>query len=947
MGNPTKPPSQSAKKKQKTERGRAAKRERRHPVWRIIGIGSALIGALIIVGFGAGIGYATSLLKGLPAISADTILNLSQPSTVYDVHGKLIGQFSADGERQPIASTKQVSTHLVNAFIAAEDKTFYQNIGVNPLAMGRAFFQDVFHRHIQSGASTITQQTIKLALFPDQERTAKRKIQEIALSVEATHMLTKDEIMTDYMNWVYMGRMGTENVYGVQSASNVLFQKDPKDLNIPEAAFLAAIPNNAVLFSPYNSPKNTLQRQHYILSQMLSDGMISQSDYDGAMTYNILKDIKPAPKHLTTPYPYLIKDNVEPEVAQYLVQNGKYDNVDDAMKALPTAGYKIYTSIDLVAQQDVEKVLATKSMFGANSDLKATDQNGNPIKGADGKQINDMYEAGVTLIDNQTGGITAIGGGRDYLKDQYDHSDLPRQPGSSMKPLMDYGPAIETHQITAASPIMDAPVSYPGANGQPWHPVDDVSYWHGIMTAREALVQSMNVPAIKVLDQITPQVGASFLAKMGITTTSKTLYGRSTLAPQDTQQLPSAIGGLTNGLTVQQMTSAYTVFPNQGVWRKPFLISKVTDRDGAIVYQFKPTTQTVFSAQTAYIMTDILHDVAYKGDGTAYSVGLHFPGASISGKTGTTDAQKDGWFIGYTQKYTMGIWMGYNYHEKIPSDIYNLKFGIWNKMMEPLLKKDPANTPFPKPPDIVSVAVCNKSGQLPTNLCKADNDVYTELFIQGTEPTVDCQVHVQSQYTLVGGQKYLATTNTPPEEIRSGVFLKPLSPAPPGTTTLDSAEYLPTQPDPRGGSVLTGDTSPGTVQTLPAPSTVEATAASNAVSLTWSAVDGATGYTVWRAASPNGPYISIAGPMTTLSYGDNAIPKGTQALFYKVYALSDSGISPPSQTVTVTFGGGGPGTGNTTGGTGNKTTTGDRTTTNGTGLPDMLWPELPSDRSRG
>lgn len=943
MGNQAKPPSRPPEKKQKAERGRAAKRERRHPIWRIVGIGSAVIAGCAVVVLGAGVGYATSLLKGLPSISADKFTNLSQPTVVYDVHGKEIGRFTADGDRQPISSTTQVSQSLVNAFIAAEDKTFYDNMGVNPLAMGRAFIQDIYHRRIESGASTITQETVKLALFPDQERTPKRKIQEIALAIEANHMLTKDEIMTDYMNWVYMGRMGTENVYGVKPASQVLFKKEPKDLTLPEAAFLAAIPNNASLFSPYKNPKKTLDRQHYILSQMLADEMISQSDYDKAMNYNILKDIKPAPSNQTTPYPYLLKDNVEPAVAQYLVADGRYDNTEDAEKALPTAGYKIYTSIDLNAQNDVDSVLQNKSLFG-NSNLTARDQNGNPVKGPDGKLVSDMYEAGVTLIDNQTGGITAIGGGRNYLKDQYDHSDLPRQPGSSIKPLMDYGPAMDTHQITAASPLMDAPVSYPGGNGAAWKPVDDVPSWHGITTAREALVQSMNIPAIKVLDQITPQVGGSYLEKMGITPMSKTLYGRSTLESSDLQQLPTAIGGMANGLTVQQMTSAYTVFPNQGMWREPFLISKVTDIGGNVVYQFKSATHKVFSAQTAFIMTDILHDVVYKPEGTAYAVGANYPGYYISGKTGTTDDHKDGWFVGYTQKYTMGIWMGYNYHEVIPSNIYSLKFSLWNKMMAPLLKQAPPTAPFPEPPNIVNTAVCSKSGQLPTTLCTADNDVYNELFIQGTEPTTNCQVHVQAQYTLVNGQKYLATTNTPPDEIQTGVFLKPLSPAPAGVKTLDSAEYLPTQADPRGGTVLAGGTSTGQLQTVPAPTVVQATASKGIVQVTWSPVDSATSYIVSRAASANGPFVNVAGPMPNTSYVDNSIPQGTNALYYRIYAISDAGMSPPSQTVMATLNGGSPGTGNSTGGVGN--TTGDRTTTNGTGLPTILWPEWPGERSK-
>lgn len=922
MGKRTKPPTsgKGGKQKPSRDRAKAARREGRHPVrttFRVLGLG---IAGLIVVCIGAGFGYAASMLKGLPSISASTFYNGSEASTVYDTNGKVIGRYTSSGDRQPITSVNQVSPYLANAFIAAEDKTFRTNIGINPLAMGRAFVDDLLHHHIQSGASTITQQTVKLALFPAQKRTAHRKVQEIVLAVKLTHILSKDEILTDYMNWVYMGEMGGTPIYGVKTASQILFHKDPRDLNIPESALLAGMVNNAYYLSPYQFPKASVDRQHYVLKQMLLNHFITQAQYQSAMSYDILKDIhKPQPAS-SVQYPFLMIDNITPTVCQDLVKEGLYANVQQAYDALPTAGYKIYTSIDLNVQNHVDKVLADDKLFG-NSDQPYTD----PVTK---KKKYDIYNAGVTIINNQTGGILAIGGGRDsktdLKKDQIDHSDIARQPGSSMKPLIDYGPAIDLHKDTAATAIPDIPTVYPG--NPPYAPVDDTN-WSGIVSLRKALVESINVPAVRTLDMLTPEVGTSYLAKMGIPVGATTRNGKPTLVKSDTEELSTAIGGMAHGLTVQQVTSAYTVFPNQGTWKQSFLVSKISDRNGNTLYQFHQKVNQVFSPQTAWIITNILHGVVYQPDGTAYAIGLHFPGYYISGKTGTTDQQADGWFTGFTQKYTAGIWMGYNHHQVIPTGaLYNLKFTLWSDIMQPLLEKDPPVKPFPEPSGIVQANVCLKSGLAPTNLCKQAGAEYKEYFIQGTEPTQPGNVWVQAEYTVVNGKKYLATTNTPPSDIKLGIFIKPPFTLAAGVTTKDMNEYVPTQPDPRGGTVLEGGTGTRST-TLGTPQNVVATLSpdGSSVDLTWDPVQGATSYAISRATSPDGPYTTIGGPVGDTSFTDSQLPPDSSTLYYEVYAVSSQGMSDPSPAVAVDVTGqsGSPpsgGSGNTTGNhTGNIT----------------------------
>lgn len=905
---PTKRPKQNATSVKRSRTQNSAKRERRRPILRTIKYVAVAAGATVLFVIGAGTGYAASMLKDLPAISPTTFIEASAASTVYDRNGQVIGQITSDGDRSPISSISQVSPNLVNAFVAAEDKTFYSNIGINPLSMLRATVQDVIGHRYVSGASTITQETVKLAVFPKQQRTMHRKIQEIALALELNHFLTKDEIMTDYMNWVYMGRMGNQNVYGVKTASEILFHKSPTQLNIPESSFLASIVNNPSYFSPYQFPKNTLARQHYVLNQMLDNHMITQSQFSAAMSYNVVKDIQVAPNSAYGKYPYLMLLNIEPTIYKDLVQAGVYENVQEAEAAVPTAGLKVYTTIDLKMQNDVDNVLSNTSLF-AGTDIPNPSDPKHPY----------LYEAGATLIDNTTGGILAIGGGRNYAEDSYDHSDLPRQPGSSIKPLLDYGPAIDTKAITAGTVFDDAPVTFP-SYPTPYSPRDDDAF-AGLVTAREALTQSMNVPAVSILNQITPQVGFSYLAKMGLSTSAKTLLGQPTIIPQD-ENLASAIGGLTNGVTVQQMTSAYSTFANQGIWHQSYLISKITDQNGGPLFTVKPTVQEVYSPQTAYILTNMMHDVVTKG--TAADIGARFPGYQISGKTGTTDNLTDGWFVGYTQKYTMGIWMGYNNHQSIAPAIYNMKFSLWSDMMAPILSESPPTAAWTQPAGIVTRTICDKSGQLATPLCTADNDSYNELFIQGTEPTTYCDVHVQADYVIIKGKKYLATTNTPKSEVHFGTFLRPPFSVP-NVTVGDSWEYLPTQLDPRGGTALNpGDTNPaGLISSFSSPKNLAAIVnPDGSVTLSWDPVSGASNYMVWRSTSANGPYASIGNSVTGTTLTDVSVPTNQTTIYYEVYAVSNSAMSPPSTPVTVELNANGvPGTGNDSqNGTGNGST---------------------------
>ncbi|GAX90666.1 penicillin-binding protein [Effusibacillus lacus] len=388
-----------------------------------------------ILGMLGGAGFAYYLVKDAPEFNPQSFSNLASTTNVYDRNGEFLGSMQTDGNRELIKSLNEVSPHVTNAFIAAEDKNFRNHFGINPLAIIRALYQNFIKGGVVSGASTITQQTVKLVMFPAQEQTLKRKAQEAYLALQVEKFMTKDEIMVHYLNWIYFGKSGYNNVYGIKAASMAFFGKDPKELNLAQAALLAAMLNNPSKYNPYTRLDKALEYQDYVLKEMLQAGVISESDYREARAFDIRSSIV-KPKITVTgygSYPFVISE-VEQRAAEKLLTVVKYDSVDDARQALFKGGYKVYTTIDRQMQDAVEEVLGNDKNFLPN--VTYTSKTGKKIENA-------MQQAGASLVDNSTGAVLAIGGGRDYKRDQNNHTTLPRQPGSTIKPLAVYAPAVE------------------------------------------------------------------------------------------------------------------------------------------------------------------------------------------------------------------------------------------------------------------------------------------------------------------------------------------------------------------------------------------------------------------------------------------------------------------------------------------------------------------------
>jgi membrane peptidoglycan carboxypeptidase len=867
------------------------KPKKKSTVWRITKIVLISCLILLVLGGGAAAGYIAKIIRSTPPFDIQNFTDLSASSIMYDRNGNVIGTLNQEGNRELIKSVNDVSPYLKNAFIAAEDKDFYHHIGINPLALGRAVFQDVIGHKIMSGASTITQQTVKLVMFPLQQQTLQRKIQEMVLALKLERQMTKDEILTTYMNWIYFGQSDTlANLYGVKSASQAVFGITPDKLNLAQAAFLAAIPNNPSYYTPFLYPDHTIERQHYILNQMLADGMITKADYDEAIQFDVKKSMKHSNPIVGMKYPF-VYEHVVADAVDILKDKENLDTRDQARQLLDIGGFKIYTTIDSKLQDDVDEVFNNDKNFFKPIRYSYKDANGQTQT-----LDNALEQAGATLIDNKTGEILAMGGGRDFNHNQNDHTVLPRQPGSSIKPLGDYGPAINEKLIAPGSVIDDVPMQWsdPNAPNGKYFPMNWDKKFHGLLTAREELVQSYNIPAIKVLQKLTPQVGMGYLEKMGITTLTKS----------DKENLSSAIGGLTNGLTVQEETGAYTTFPNQGTWRKPYMISKIVDKSGNTIYQYTPVTHNVFSPQAAWLTTSMMQDVVKRG--TAATVGSHFPGKPIAGKTGTTDDDKDAWFVGFTPKFTLGIWVGYDIPYTLTNPAIGMSEGhrpqiLWNAIMDRVFAKYPDQGSFDRPDGLVQVQISNKSGLLPTELCKQTKSITTDWFIKGTEPTKPDDVLVKAKYVVINGVNYLATDQTPSNEIREGIFIKRKEPYVlpdnnPAYKPMDSIPELPTSPDPRGGTLLAADSKvPFGLQAVKV--------TGDSVTLSWNAVDGASGYILMRSQSPTGPFQMIGtNGMKATSYTDTGLTAG-QTYYYQVSSVDASGVSSdPSKSLKVTVG---------------------------------------------
>lgn len=604
-----------------TPRRRAKKAKKAGPLRRI----RLFIALCLVVFAGLGFGYIFAAYQSLPAVGNN--MRPAVSSQVFDSHGRLITTLHSDQNRLPIDINK-VPQNLQNAFIAAEDNRFYEHIGIDPIGIFRAIFANLTNRGIAQGGSTITQQLAKNA-FLSQEQTLKRKIQEAMLALEIEHKYSKKEILEMYMNQIYFG----QGAYGIQTAAKTYFNKDVNELTLTQCAMLAGLPKSPNYYSPFNNLNEAKKRKNVVLDQMVKYGYVSAAEAEDAKNQDLGLSKSHQSKEADEYASFI--DYVSQQVAK------KYG--DDA---LYKEGLKIYTTMDVDKQHAAVRAMR-------NLPNNYTDENGLT-----------QPQAAIVSIDPKTGHILAMVGGRG--QDSFNRASMAvRQPGSAFKPFV-YLTALQ-HDMTPDTTMDDQPVTYGS-----WSPKNAGGSYSGTMTLSDALAHSVNTIAVQLADKVGTKNIIANAKKMGITT----------LDAKD-DNLAMALGGLTKGVTPLEMASAYGTFANKGVHVKPTAIVKILDRNGNVLedastLEKEETKTRVMSEREAYEMTTMLEGVIDHGTGTAAAIGR-----PAAGKTGTTDDNKDAWFVGYTPDIVTAVWIGDDTGSHSLGEIYGgmIPAEIWKDYM--------------------------------------------------------------------------------------------------------------------------------------------------------------------------------------------------------------------------------------------------------------------------
>lgn len=531
---------------------------------------------------------------------------LAQTSSMYDMNGELMSELRGS-ENRIIVSLDEIPLHTRQAFIAAEDLRFYDHRGIDVYRILGALRSNLKSGSLAEGASTITQQLAKLTHL-SAEKTIRRKLEEINLAFQIEKVYNKDEILDMYLNTVYFGR----GAYGIQAAAQAYFGVDAEELTLNQSASLAAIIKAPSIYAPHISPSNNRSRRQYILSVMAENGFISQEEKQTALDESIWVLAQEAEKQL---YSWYIDEALR-ESAELLGLSA-----DEVIQG----GFKIYTAYDARLQTIADEVYADSSFFPAAA------SDGTPIQSA------------MAVVDTNNGAVLAMIGGRDYTvrRGLNRATQMRRQPGSALKPLAVYGPALELG-YTTASVLLDEKTSFGG-----YTPRNAGDRYYGLVTMRTAIRNSLNTTAVRLLEEIGLDASIQYLNKMGIPTRNSD------------RNLSLALGSMTYGVTPVELAAAYVPYANGGIYHQPYCVERIETVDGSNVYERKDSGKQVLSAQNAFLMTSLLQSVVSSGTGTR----MLAANTPIAGKTGTvsmTGGNRDIWMTAYTPEISVAVWMGYD-----------------------------------------------------------------------------------------------------------------------------------------------------------------------------------------------------------------------------------------------------------------------------------------------
>ncbi len=772
-----------------------------------------IVFTLILCAVFSGVGIVRGLTDSAPDINEENIMPDGYPSIIYDANGKKVQKLMGINANREYKKITDIPECVQNAFVAIEDARFYKHSGVDLQGILRAVFSALSDEKVTQGASTITQQLLKNQVFGGGNEKSffgkvSRKIQEQSLAIKLESTIDKKKILEYYLNTINLG----QNTMGVETASKRYFGKSVSKLTVSEAAVLAGITQNPTEYNPITEQQNNEAKRKIILKNMLDQEYITEDEYEEALgddVYSRIQDINKEKR--TSSYgdinSYYV-DAVIENVVSDLKQKLGYTETQ-AYNAIYREGLKIYTCQDQSLQKICDDVINNDKYYQKNTksylsyQLKVKKSDGKTelytegdviafINNAHKKRISFYFknrkkaekyiklfkkknldkhdkilsesinlikqpQASFVLMEQSTGKVRAIVGGRGEKtanRTLNRASSSKRQPGSTFKVLSTYLPALDTSGFTLANVMDDAPYKYPGTNKRvkDW----DSSGYKGLTSLRQGIVDSVNIVTVKTFQKVTPQTGFDYLLNLGFTT----LVDRREISDGQIYsdiQLPTALGGLTDGVTNVELTAAYAAIANGGTYIKPVYYTKIVDSKGNVLLQNSKSGKKVMKNTTAWLLTDAMKDVIKRGTGKkAAFKKIKMPQA---GKTGTTSDNTDFWFEGYTPYYTAGIWLGYD-------SMFTQMSGsaskiMWRDIMEKVHKvKKLKNKNFKKPEDIITRKICKKCGKLAVyGLCDRaldGNDIKTEYFARGTQPKESCDCHVK--YTFSNSTGHMAET---------------------------------------------------------------------------------------------------------------------------------------------------------------------------------------------
>ena len=746
-----------------------------------------------VIGISMGFGIFKGVIDTAPSIENIKVTPTGFSTFVYDLEGNQTAKLVSQNSNRIPVTHDMIPQDLADAFVAIEDERFYEHNGIDIKGIIRAAYIGVSQKfHFTEGASTITQQLLKNNVFTDWTSETgfadklKRKIQEQYLAIELSKSMSKEDVLLNYMNSINLG----QNTLGVQAASLRYFDKPVNELNLSECAVIASITQNPSRLNPISHPEDNAKRRKKVLDNMLDQEYISRTEYDEAMADDVYSRIQIANEGSedSTVNTYFV-DSLTTDVMDDLLAAGY--NETQAFTLLYSGGLKIYSTQDPNIQAICDEIFSNEENYPADTRwqlsyaltikkssgdyenhstemLQSYFKEQNPSFNLIFNSHEDAYaqieeyklavlesgdevfdenvtltpqpQVSLTIEDQHTGYILAMVGGRgpkEASRTLNRATDAKRQPGSTFKTVAVYAPAFDSAGLTLATVINDAPFNY--ADGRPVNNWWGSSY-RGLNSLRQGIIDSMNIIAVKTLTIITPQLGFDYVKNFGFTTVvdrkEVTVNGETQIFSDIQQSL--ALGGLTVGVTNEELNAAYAAIANGGTYIKPKLYTKVVDHDGNVILDnTQPESRQVIKETTAWLLTNAMMDVVIQGTGAS----CNFGNMAIAGKTGTTSAYNDVWFAGYTPYYTATTWTGYDNNTKLrKGEERNLAKKLWRAVMS-RIHEDLPSASFPMPSSgIVQATVCARSGKLPiAGLC--DGTLRTEYFAEGTVPTESCDVH--------------------------------------------------------------------------------------------------------------------------------------------------------------------------------------------------------------